>query len=278
MKLMTLKEIQLYSLEILKDVHKFCIENDIKYTLAYGTLIGAVRHKGFIPWDDDVDIMMTRENYEKFRRLYKGRKYKFVCREDDPGCLLNFGRVVDTQDTECATMIPWYLSEEKTGVWIDIFPMDFIPDDDDEFNRIFNTFTFMNAQCLLARKYISRPLKGLTAKMNFRLWKKNLSKKMHRKPQFGPSQISGMVVDMLHILDRGRTSSVCQLTTADIIKARFDASFFENLTTIEFEGEQLLCTRDYDAMLRKTYGDYMQLPPENKRRPDQLRYLRFFWK
>lgn len=73
MKEMTLREVQLFELDILKDVHEFCMANHINYSLAYGTLIGAIRHKGFIPWDDDIDIVMPRPDYDRFCRTYKSQ-------------------------------------------------------------------------------------------------------------------------------------------------------------------------------------------------------------
>ena len=68
---MTLREVQLFGLDILKDVHDFCTTNNIRYSLGYGTLLGAVRHNGFIPWDDDIDIIMPRPDYEQFCRNRK---------------------------------------------------------------------------------------------------------------------------------------------------------------------------------------------------------------
>ena len=71
MKEMNIQEVQHISLELLKEVHEFCVENDVKYTLFSGTLIGAIRHHGFIPWDDDLDIAMPRPDYEKFIHSFK---------------------------------------------------------------------------------------------------------------------------------------------------------------------------------------------------------------
>ena len=76
MKEMTLRELQLFSLEIMKDIHTFCMEHHILYSLLDGSLIGAARHKGFIPWDDDIDIIMRRPDYELFCNSYKSENYK----------------------------------------------------------------------------------------------------------------------------------------------------------------------------------------------------------
>ena len=99
MKEMTTTDIQQVSLDILKDVHSFCQKEGIKYSLAYGTLIGAIRHKGFIPWDDDVDIMMTRPEYERFIRAYKSSNgYELLPEGKDS--MIAMARVYDRQKTQ----------------------------------------------------------------------------------------------------------------------------------------------------------------------------------
>ena len=78
MRELTLPELQSICLEILIDIDDFCTKNNIRYSLAHGTLIGAIRHKGFIPWDDDLDINMPRPDYEKFKNTYKSDKFEFI--------------------------------------------------------------------------------------------------------------------------------------------------------------------------------------------------------
>ena len=128
MKEMSLKDIQSISLEILKDVHAFCVKNNIKYTLQGGTLLGSVRHNGFIPWDDDIDIAMPRPDYEKFCRNYVSKKgYQLICRQNNE-CYIMFARVAEMEKTiaKC-DILPW--TNKSTGIWIDIFPLDGVEDD-----------------------------------------------------------------------------------------------------------------------------------------------------
>lgn len=126
------KDIQQQSLLILKDVHAFCVRNHINYTLFGGTLIGAIRHNGFIPWDDDVDIAMPRPDYERFVRSYQSENgYQLFAREcQGKKVYLAYARVCDMNNTYVrAETFPW--SEYKTGVWIDIFPLDGMPAEND---------------------------------------------------------------------------------------------------------------------------------------------------
>lgn len=98
---MTLKEIQNVSLDILKDLHKFCVENNINYTLCGGTLLGAIRHNGFIPWDDDVDVAMPRPDYERFIKEFHSEKgYILKARgASDDDTFMAYARICDIEKT-----------------------------------------------------------------------------------------------------------------------------------------------------------------------------------
>ena len=140
MQKMRLKDIQSVSLEVLKDVHDFCITNDIRYSLAYGTLIGAVRHQGFIPWDDDIDIFMPRPDYEKFCKIYPSEKYKLISSYDQDSYLA-FSRVCEMDKTLVKEFVPWCKCD--TGVWIDVFPLDGAEENKEEWDARYREATKM---------------------------------------------------------------------------------------------------------------------------------------
>ena len=124
-KTINVEELKQVQLDILKFVDEYCKKNNLKYYLAYGTLLGAVRHKGYIPWDDDIDLLMFREDYEKFVTSFKDERYKVFATEVNAKYPYPFAKVGDTTT---------YFEEEikdvmDTGVNIDIFPLDYLPED-----------------------------------------------------------------------------------------------------------------------------------------------------
>ena len=133
MKRISFEEAKRVELDILLHVAKFCDEHGLRYFLAYGTLIGAVRHKGFIPWDDDIDIQMPREDYEKLLELYPkentDEKY-FLLAPEMKGAHHPYAKIIDTRTVKKE------LGAKKNnplGVDIDVFPLDGQPDGDKEF-------------------------------------------------------------------------------------------------------------------------------------------------
>lgn len=249
---MTIKEIQQASLEIMLDVDLFCRTHGIRYSIAYGTLIGAIRHKGFIPWDDDIDIVMPRPDYERFLREYMSGGRFYI--PDDS--YIAFARVCDCEKTTTKDRIPWH--KGQSGIWIDIFPIDSVDDDREKFEEVANE----------AFHYYRKQLRRRKMKASF--WHKNTKSKLRtvfnlfvRK---NAKHFSQEIVKLATKYEYGATSHCGQLCCPDnAVREYFPSSVMDNYIDVEFEGHKLMAIKDYDMVLRETYGDYMQLPAENER-------------
>ncbi|MBQ6167373.1 MAG: LicD family protein [Muribaculaceae bacterium] len=272
MKELSLQEIQHYSLKVLLHVHDFCVAHDIPYSLAYGTLIGAVRHKGFIPWDDDIDIIMTRENFDRFVREYQSDDHFKLVSPEDKNSFLAFARVCDMKDTLIVTRSPW--SNYTTGVWIDIFPMDSISDNEAEhkkrWEKLSRSWTFTG----IARGAKARAInQNHWKKPNYLIWIKKI---IFFNGVFVRSSIKRFIKKIKS--PKFANSAHCaQLACCDEW-GFYEKKDFEEYTTLEFEGHQLMVIKEYDKVLRLLYGDYMQLPPEKDQVPKQSDYIRFYHK
>lgn len=259
---LTMKEIQHVSLEILKKITDLCDNHGFKYFLAYGTLIGAIRHKGYIPWDDDVDIMMPRPEYERFLAYFASHKGELDYLE------------IFNQDTN--KKYPYVLSRVSDsrysidvknerncglGVFIDIYPLDGIGHSESEaLMHLKKTTKYPSLIFLATRIYYHF---GIT-----KGWKKRLIK----FPAFIYTHLFGkkyFMRKLASLLEKYKYEE-CEYVGAAAWctqpqKNVYKKEWCEDLIKVPFECYEFNIPRQYDEMLKVTYGDYMKLPPEKDR-------------
>ena len=253
------EEMKKLQIEILDSVVKFCDENDIHYFLNGGTLLGAVRHKGYIPWDDDIDLGMLRPDYDKFIELFNNSssRYKIHCIENDPEYIYNSARVFDER-TEL------YEPDRKTGsrtaVSIDIFVMDNAPDDDAALKRMFTRqFIFRNLN-------LGRVLPVFMPPNGRNIFKRLLTYAvrifMNMIPVFiiPKNYIAVKAIENAKKYVSEHTRRVGDFSGGHFIA--IDREQLAGFTYGEFEGKQYKIPIGYDEWLTKLYGDYMKLPPK----------------
>ena len=255
-KELSLEEKKKILVSILSEVHNFCDENNLKYFLTGGTLIGAVRHKGFIPWDDDIDIYMPRNDYEKFLCEFnkESKRYQVISLKTD-GYYLPFGKVIDTK----TVLIENVDSDYKMGIYLDIFPLDNLSSNYNEALSLYKAVSFYRK--LLAIKNAASDSKRKPY-MNFLL--------KVGKVVIMPVSRKWILcqIDMLSQKYREDTSSqyigaICAAFYGE--KEILRSDWFTERCLLEFEGGKFWAPKDYDAFLTQLYGDYTQLPPEEKR-------------
>lgn len=274
--LLTLKDRQNVSLMLLKKLHEFCVANDIMYSLAYGTLIGAIRHKGFIPWDDDIDVMMLRPDYERFCATYKSEGTSLYCFQNNPECFIGFARICDDIYTN-SSKNSWLCGGAFSGVWIDIFPIDSVEDDPDEYME---HYRLMQDYHVKSYKYRAR-LSGFDKTNKFRT---NVLASVMKLPPFYQIYKKKAIAFMNEFVGQikrvpfGTTGHYSQLAIPGAgSKNYLKPEWFDNFVQVDFEDGRFYVMEGYDPVLCCAFGDYMQLPPEDQRTPLH-ESQHFFWK
>ena len=241
-----LRELQLYQLEILKELARVCDENDIVYYIAYGTLLGAVRHQGFIPWDDDIDVCMDYENYVKFEQIAPKalkERYYFSNRRTNPKNYTYWSRI----GVKNSTSIDKSLSKIHAdwGICIDIFPIFDVPEDENQRAEFASDVKeFMKYSTKYLHMYTIKGAKGILKLKKMVHW--IMPDWMNLKKFYSLEEKLGQVKSEKHcaIIDGG--TYILQ-----------DKKNFARVTKLTFEGVELSAPAGYHEILTADYGDYM---------------------
>lgn len=271
MQELTNEELQQVSLDLIKDLHRFCVSNQLRYSIAYGTLIGALRHGGFIPWDDDVDVMMPRPDFEKFCKSFTSDKYRLIYYGNDRTALACFARIVDCTNTSYKTERPW--TRQESGAWIDIFPIDGVEDDAAAYAKRYNKLKKWASIAYKFRRQNHHIVKTDS------IWSvtKTIAARIIGLNGLIPALMIRHMVKVMASVPYDGAKYVGQCTCLDDGPIQFDSADFASYVPLKYEDSEFMSIVGYDRNLRQLYGDYMQLPPEDSRHPKQY-WIKFYWK
>ena len=254
----TLRRLQETELGILLEVDRFCRLHGIRYSLYGGTALGAARHGGFIPWDDDMDIVMTRPNFNRFCALWKAHPIEGLFLQNastDITCGINHTKI--RKDGTLFVSRGEAPNRTHAGIWIDILVWDKVPD-----VKRGTLYIYWNLikSFVFTRGCAAHPSDGTLrriAKRIFRAIPESFRERQMRRTERNFQRYAGlesgygwMCLSCVQTLRRGE---------------RFPAHIAESHVQIEFEGASLMIFADYGEMLEIVYGDYMQLPPLEQR-------------
>lgn len=251
------QKIKEISLQLLADFDAFCRANNLKYTLTQGTLLGAVRHKGIIPWDDDIDVAMFREDYDKLIALSKTMPDNcvFINHDTDKSYSRLYGRICNKN---YLSVDKYYCNATTNYYGVDIFPIEEVPENADEYYKFAKKLRILRQMYIFSnsavfkginflRAYIIKPIPIIICKL------------------IGRNRIYKMFYNIVNKYKGTGSNTLAILTGEYVFKENFLKDDYLKFIDLPFEENERMCIEEYHKYLSKIYGDYMKLPPEEKR-------------
>lgn len=241
---------------LLKKVSKICSENNLKMYLGGGTLLGAVRHGGFIPWDDDIDVMMERTDYEKLLKILEAEPgIELLTYKNTKDYYYAFAKVVDSRTR---LIEPENREIKSLGVYIDIFPIDYLPEEEKSVKKLFKRR--VRYQKLLNMKTSAKPFKTSPIKAAGKMMI------LMATAGISPNKLASKIDGLYQQFSSGK-KQVAALSGVYREKEIMPADYLKNPVKVKFEDGEYQAPGGYHEYLVKHYGeDYMELPPKAKQK------------
>ena len=257
----SVEEIKIIQFDILLNVKEFCEKHHIKYFLFYGSLLGAVRHKGYIPWDEDIDIGMPRPDYDLFIKIFNDpdAHLEVIAPELCWNYYAPYANVYDDRTVLEESAINH--KNKRIGVKIDVFPIDGVADTFKDYKR-------SKKKVMIYRRILQSKYYNLTTLFfsNKRFFCKLLLIRIFTFC-FRFSDVQKLISKEAKRIKYDSAKFVDQMTFVDYGYTRLQKDTFDEFVDVEFEGSFFKAPKNYDNVLKTIYGDYMQLPPVEQRIP-----------
>ena len=254
-----INDVHKHILRIAKTLHSVCQEHNLRYYIWAGTMIGAIRHKGFIPWDDDIDIAMPRADYNlliKNAKQWLPQPFEFVCAENDDQYPLPFGKIQDASTTLIERMHLKYIG----GIYLDVFPIDGAPEGWLKRKKHFAKYEYYKRVLYLIHRDPYKHGHGPSS------WLPLLCRKIYNM-----KQIQEHIKTLLQKYDYDKCRLVADYD--DGSKGTLLKSTLGTPTPYTFEDTMLNGVADYNTYLSNKYGNYMAIPPLEQQRQHNFHYL-----